>query len=590
MNTSPLGRPGPVSPPLKSGPFPDLPEDLVPLQDQVLASRPQATPQELKLGTLMLWEKTLPPATSFPPVAGRLNGYFAALNTCLKAFSGPLTPALGQALESLQPESMLSRDSNGFTYLNSDLKLADIFQLSHKLDGGQSLAGVTCTGLWNAEEVAVLGKALEKLQKAVPHQLHKLQGIVVQTWIGARDPERQSENVMGNVDSHSPGIFRLSRAGLRSSQLEQFLFHEFAHLVDRGERSSAEDFDFQSPKNPAFVGQQDPRRCVTPYASTAVYEDFAETMAFCIEHLDTMESHPDLYFHAMGPLSAKFRDIFENQLQRPIPPPSPRWEALRTAIQDGTTPFGVRNPQGKVMRGLYHLREAAKFLSVDGPIKDVEKRIEAQPDGAFKEQLRFLKGALMDGQLKPTQVPDSTQIEKKLADSVGLRQRLSEIDARLREVEAACKSYPDPSAVPPNHTLSAANGFGSRAMNLRKVLESLEGRPPQVWKPLVEQSVQDPDLHARLHSCQDFAAVKTVVQERMDQMMDYFTACSDRHKSENVPQERDLLYEERHQLSPRLDPLQKELHGLVHSLQSDLKKVLSNPLALRAYQDLLSQP
>lgn len=555
-------------------------------QEQVLRSLPGATQEEVRLGSLFLWEKSLDKACTLPQMGGQLTAYLSSLRVCLGVTSGPMSAAIGQALHSLAPESGFAV-RQGNTYL-SGLPNHRVFAVAGAIGGTKELSGVHCAGLWNEAETAKLGSALSKLEAAYPRFREKLSSIVVQTWIGDGDPSLGRNDIGGNVDSQSPGMFRLNRSSLKNESLEHFLFHEFGHLIDIT-NDDPENFEFASHKTSAFIGRDKAIQCVSPYARTAIHEDYAETFAFCVQHREKMLANSDLYFHAMGPLSEKFRHIFTERFGREIPPPGPRFEAFRAALREGRTPFGVWGAKGKVEGAVQHSRWAIKELMVGSLQSDPDKRIERESSPEVKKQLEFIKEYFLEGKDVQASPPTAGQMESKLLEFSQLQPRMDNVRLRLKENEEACNTYSDPSEVPSHRTSYAGLRFGQKAMSLRDSLEALEGRPPQTWRAFLEKNVKDPTLHRNLERCQDFAAIKQAVLDRQDQLMEFFSALGQREKDENVPQERELLHAERNALSARFEALKSELSCLISTAQNDFRKNLVDPQAQEPYYKLLHQ-
>lgn len=123
-------------------------------------------------------------------------------------------------------------------------------------------------------------------------------------------------------------------------------------------------------------------------------------------------------------------------------------------------------------------------------------------------------------------------------------------------------------------------------MELRNKLEALDPNQPLSWKAQLD-AANDPELSDRLQKCPDLASLKDCAQARMDELMGFYTTLSERPK---VPQERDLLYQRRHQISAELKPLEKALRTLVVACKSDLKKELGPSVSdTSAYQELTKE-
>jgi hypothetical protein len=553
-------------------------------QDQVLRSLPGANQDEVRLGSLFLWEKSLDKSSSIPSLGGQLTAYLASVRICVGASSGPMSAAIGHVLHSLAPESGF-KQQQGNTYL-SGVPNHRAFAVASAVGGTKELSGVQCAGLWNEAESKTLGSALAKLEAAYPNFREKLSSIVVQTWIGGSDPSVGRNDIGGNVDSQSPGMFRLNRSSLQYGNIEHFLFHEFGHLIDIT-NDDPESFEFASHSTSAFVGRDKAIQCVSPYARTAIHEDYAETFAFCVQHREKMLEHSDLYFHAMGPLSEKFRQIFTEKFAQEIPPRGPRLEAFRVALREGRTPFGVQNAKGKVDGANEHSRWAIKELTVGSTLTALDKGLQHEASPEVKRQLEFIKDYFLDGKDVQAKPPTATEMESKLLEFSTLEPRMESVKLRLSDNETACDNYLNPSEVPPDRTSYAGLRFGKKAMALRDSLEALEGRPPQSWKTFLEQSVKDPVLLGHLQQCRDFAAIKQAVVDRQDQLMEFYTTLSEREKDEKVPQEREQLHAERNALSARYEALKSELSCLIVTAQADFRRNLVDPQAQEAYYKLL---
>ncbi len=561
---------------------------------QAAEKLPGHDPKEIRLGALHLWEKSLADVQDLklPSTAGRLTGYLTALQACTAALSGPTAAPIAQALNQLQPEGLFTQHANGFTYLDGGTTAKSLFGIQSALENGPTkLAGFDCTGLWNQQEAALLEASLTKLKDSVPHLTDKLKGVAIHTWIGTRDIDNPfREQVQGNVDNLSPGYLKLSREGIRGQELDHFLFHEFAHVTDaiEGEPNPGyPEVRFKSELKHAFCAKNSPVACVSAYARTATAEDYAETFAYCLQNRETIQAHPDIYFHGLGQLSQKLSDIFQEQFKVEIPPPSPNWENFRQKVQTGQSPFGFHTETGKLKSAGAQVRYPLKDLAIDGKLQNIEDRIAKEPPGAYRDQLRFLHAELLGGpalEVQPTP-PRVAQISQQIQQFGQLQAENTSIDQKLKDHETACKGYTHPDQVPPERSGSAGLNFGQAAMKLGNLLESLDPNQPLSWKAQLD-AANDSELSARLERCPDLATLKDCAQARVDELMGFYSTLSERPK---VPQERDLLYQRRHQISAELKPLEKALRTLVVASKSDLKKELGPTAQSAAYQELTKE-
>lgn len=563
--------------------------------EQAAEKLPGHDPKAIRLGALHLWEKSLANVQDLklPAAAGRLTGYLTALRACTGALSGPTAAPITQALSQFQLEQLFSQQDNGFTYLDGGTTAKSLFDLQSALENGPTkLAGFDCSGLWNQQEAALLEKSLSKLKDSVPHLADQLKGVAVHTWIGTRDIDNPfREQVQGNVDNLSPGFFKLSREGLRGQELDHFLFHEFAHLTDaiQGEPIPGyPEVRFKSELKHAFSGKNSKVACVSPYARTAPPEDYAETFAFCLQNRDTIQAHPDIYFHGLGQLSQKLTDIFQEQFKVEIPPPSANWENFRKKVQTGQSPFGFWTETGKLKSAGAQFRYPLKDLAIDGKLDNIEDRIAKEPEGPYRDQLRFLHAELLAGpalEFQPNP-PSIAQVRQQIHHFGQLHAEIATIDQKLKDNEATCKIYTHPDQVPPDRSGTAGLNFGQAAIELRDLLEALDPNQPLSWKFQL-YAANDPELSARLEKCPDLASLKDCAEARMNELMGFYTTLSERPK---VPQERDLLCQRRHQISPELNPLEKALRTLIVASKSDLKRELGPSVSdSSAYQELTKE-
>lgn len=554
------------------------------LRDQVAASLPGASEAEIQLGSLFLWERSLDASARLASPGGPLTAYLSSVRACVGAGGGPLAVAAGQVLHALAPESGFVRRQDS-TYL-SGLPNHRVFAVSSALGGVKDLHGVQCAGLWNESEAATLGATLAKLEAAYPSFREKLSAVVVQTWIGDKDPSLGRADIGGNVDTQSPGMFRLNRSSLRQGQIEHFLFHEFGHLIDIV-NDDPDHFQFASHEVSAFRGRDRAIQCVTPYARTAIHEDFAETFAFCVQHREKMLAHSDLYFHSLGPLSDKFRHVFTQQFSQEIPPPSPRHEAFLSALREGRTPFGVENSKGKIEGAAQHSRWAIKELAVGSALTDIAQRLKNERSPEVRKQLEFIQDFFLEGKDVTARPSTVAEMEGKLLEFADLQARIEDVELRLAENRAACEGYNDPSEVPAERVGYTSLRLGQRAIALGETLENLDQRPPESWLGYLRSTVKDPVLLQGLTPDLDAAQIRQAVQARQDQLFEYYEQLSQRQKAESLPQERERLQEEFAAVSARYEALKSELTSLIITAQNDFRRNLSDDRAQEAYYSIL---
>ena len=549
-----------------------------------------------------MWERSLSaefarsqPAQSQPtalitPQAGALTGYLSALGCSLGNSGGALSPALFEAGKAWQANLLVQPSDNGnFHYLDAKLKPSEMLKLGQQVEGGPRYCqGVACVGIWNENEEKALTSALANLKRVAPALYPRLKGVVVQTWVGSDQPEALlARPVGGTFTSHSPDIVRVQRAVLaKPDDIEGVLAHEFAHVIDW-----AGMVGYRSTHDGPFRKFPDPRHCVSPYASTATHEDFAETFRYCAKNFDKMMAHSDLYFHALGPLSKKFRYVVQNTLGHKIPPPSPQWTELKADLNAGKTPFGWRDSQGAVQQAMPAFESALSEIALKWNFDDLGKNLELVQPGKHREALEYLAHRFLGGKAPGSvdTAPSLAQISERLAEYASLSQPYAQRNERIAQINATCQEMVSrnlPVEKVPQH-LSARTSlvFGQLALALDKRLEKLDTLPDSEWKTHLLQGCQDGTLKEALALCQEPAQQRSVASARMEELLEKTSLLHER--GQQTPQACDVVYQESREMTLRYAELNQDLGNLLKAGGQHLNGTLAKFLSSRGQSGLL---
>ncbi|MBI3925251.1 MAG: hypothetical protein HY319_06895 [Armatimonadetes bacterium] len=544
-------------------------------------------PTRTEMGALLLWEASLGTTAAGPavkPEAGALTGYLSALGASLGSSTGALAPALLDAARSFRPELLLRhQENNGFQYLDAGLSGNELLSMERQLGiGVGQYGGVTCAGLRTEGEARALDRALERLKERVPRLYPALKAVLTVTWLGSKQPDApEAERCQGAFACGSPGILEIERAVLsRPARLEEVLFHEFGHLVDQ------DGMGFRSTRVNAFLSFREVRDCVSAYATTAPHEDFAETFAFCLKNFERIARCPDLFFYGLGPLSEKFRYVFEEVLEQQIPPPTPRWFDFKARLAAGESPFGWRAADGTIHQALADardpLRQVALFWDLDHP----EKELEYRPQNRSRQQLEFVAHQVLGLPGEPAYRPPPSlpELAQDLAELQALAPEHERAEQELKQNEERCQAYVQ-SDCPPSQIPVESSGytgllFGQKALALDGRLDELEKLPETSWK----ESVRGMDrlLDQKLQDCVAPDQVRSCLQARVDELMQLYEELSHRPGD----QARDAIMARRN--DPDYARLNSDLTGLLKNCRRHLEKNLRQHLEQEGRSDLLS--
>jgi len=315
-----------------------------------LLQSPSVSSREIEITGLSLFERELlskGPGQTEKLASHSLHG--GALAALLGTPAGALTPALQKVLDDFQVFHQPRRTGELRTLGDFDSQIAAARAVgpSTPLDCGLPIGdkaySIPLHGFSQPQEVANLQAAFQEItSKTGTKALHLVKEIYLRPFLAESVDTQGNAQIVDGL-AHGRQTVGIIHATARDAQnLRHTFFHELGHELDHILSGGTTFFRSSQADNP-FGKSQVRADYLSDYAMTSPAEDFAECHAQLIQEWDLIREQPDLFVHSRGKIGEKLAWILVKGYRESLPPPSPGWNVLQSAVQAGDAPISAQD-------------------------------------------------------------------------------------------------------------------------------------------------------------------------------------------------------------------------------------------------------